>query len=123
MTTYYLDPVNGSNLNNGRGPDASHASNKPFATIGKLIAASGVMSPTGGDVAYLAPGVYRERVVMGITSPNAENQIIGDPTHSKGFKTSGGSLVAPAPVVWTGFETNDTSLPSAAAAVLEAGLS
>ena len=119
MTTYYLDPVNGSNLNNGRGPDASHASNKPFATIGKLIAASGVMSPTGGDVAYLAPGVYRERVVMGITSPNAENQIIGDPTNSKGFKTSGGSLVAPAPVVWTGFETNDTSLPSAAAAVLD----
>lgn len=48
MTTYYVSP-NGSDSNNGLGPDASHASNKPFLTIGKILGASGV------GVAYLVP--------------------------------------------------------------------
>ena len=36
MTTYYADFVNGNDANNGLGPDASHANNKPWKTIGKL---------------------------------------------------------------------------------------
>lgn len=88
MSTYYIDSTNGSDSNNGLGPDASHASNKPFLTIGKLIAASGVF--VNGDIAYIAPGYYRETITVGITSLTSEGQIIGDSANSKGFKTSGG---------------------------------
>ena len=101
MATYYVDPVNGSDTNNGLGPDASHASNRPFATIGKLIAASGALS-SDGDVAYLAPGHYRESVTVGITSPTAERRIVGDPLNAQGFRTAGGVAVAPGLVVWSG---------------------
>lgn len=110
MTTYYVSNE-GSDSNNGLGPDASHATNKPFLTIGKLIAASGAIG-TGGDRAYLAPGTYREVVTVGITSPTVETIIEGDPANAQGFKTSGGVLVAPGPVVWTAYTTNDTTTPS-----------
>jgi hypothetical protein len=110
MTTYYVDPTNGSDSNNGLGPDASHGSNKPFATIGKLIAASGSLA--SGDTAYLAPGVYKETVSVGITSYTVETKIIGDLKNSRGFKTSGGVLVPPGLVSWTAYTTNDKTAPS-----------
>lgn len=112
MTTYYVAPAasGGSDSNNGLGPDASHASNKPFATIGKLIAASGVM--VSGDTAYLAPGTYREVVTVAVTSPVAETQILGDPANAQGFKDGSGNLVAPGDVIWTAYTTNDTTTPS-----------
>ena len=110
MTTYYVSP-NGSDSNNGLGPDASHASNKPFLTIGKILGASGVGA--AGDIVYLAPGVYREVVTVSITSPASELQILGDPANAQGFKTSGGVLVDPGYVRWTGYTTNDTTAPSA----------
>ena len=66
MATYYLDFVNGSDANNGLGPDASHASNKPWKTLGKLLGASGFAS---GDTAYLSPaGPFREVVTVAMTS-------------------------------------------------------
>ena len=89
MTTYYVDYTNGSDSNNGLGPDASHASNKPWKTIAKLLGASGMAS---GDTAYLAPGVYRERVTVAMTSATGETFVIGDPLNTQGFKTSGGVL-------------------------------
>lgn len=107
---YYVDPVNGSDSNNGLGPDASDATNKPFATIGKLIASGGSLA--SGETAYLAPGYFREVVTVGITSYVAETKIIGDPMNAQGFKTSGGVLVAPGPVVWTAYTTNDKTAPS-----------
>lgn len=110
MATYYVDSANGSDANNGLGPDASHASNKPFATVGKLIAASGVM--VSGDQAYLAPGTYREAVAVGVTSFASETKITADPTNGRGFKTSGGALVAPGAVRWTNYTTNDTTAAS-----------
>lgn len=109
MAVYYVDPVNGSNSNNGLGPDASHATNKPFLTIGKLIASSGVMA--SGDTAYLAPGAFREAVTVNITSPTAETKILGDPSNAQGFKTSGGVLVASGPVRWTAYTTDDKTAP------------
>lgn len=115
MTIYYVDPVNGSDSSNGLGPDASHATNKPWKTIAKLLGATGMAS---GDTAYLAPGVYRERVTVAMTSATAETSILGDPSNAQGFKTSGGVRVAPGPVVHTCFETNDTSVPSATTAAL-----
>jgi hypothetical protein len=110
MATYYIDPVNGNNANNGLGPDASHGTNKPFATIGKILATSGV--GVSGDIVYLAPGVYREVITVNITSPVSELAIIGDPANAQGFKTAAGVLVAPGDVIWTGYTTNDTSAPS-----------
>lgn len=116
VTTYYIDPVNGSNSNNGLGPDASHATNKPYATIGKILATSGVGA--AGDVVYLAPGVYREAITINITSPASELQILGDPANAQGFKTSGGVLVDPGYVRWTAYTTNDTTAPGTAALTL-----
>lgn len=115
MPTYYVDPVNGDNLNNGLGPDASHATNKPWKTIAKLLGSTGMAS---GDTGYLAPGVYRERVTVAMTSATAETFVYGDPSNAQGFKSSAGVRVSPGPVVHTSFETNDTTLPSAAAATL-----
>ena len=110
MTTYYVDATNGSDSNNGLGPDASHATNKPYATIGKLLATSGVLA--SGDTAYLAPGTYREAVTVNITSPTALTQIIGDVANAQGFKTSGGVLVTPGEVTWSAYTSGDTSAPT-----------
>ena len=78
MTTYYVSP-NGSDSNNGLGPDASHASNKPFLTIGKILGASGVGAaartyPAAQRVAqalggFLA-GVARQGLEAALAGPN-----------------------------------------------------
>jgi hypothetical protein len=115
VTTYYIDPVNGNNSNNGLGPDASHGSNKPYATIGKILATSGV--GVSGDIVYLAPGTYREVVTVNITSPTSELQILGDPANAQGFKTSGGVLINSGPIIWTAYTTNDTTAPSSSAPI------
>jgi hypothetical protein len=91
------------------GPDASHATNKPWLTIGKLLGAAGMAS---GDTAYLSPaGPFREQVTVNMTSPVAETKIFGDYANAKGFKTSGGVLVTPGQVIWTAHTTNDTTIP------------
>jgi hypothetical protein len=111
MATYYVDFVNGLDANNGLGPDASHASNKPWKTITKLLGAAGMAS---GDTAYLSPaGPFRELVTVAMTSAVAETQILGDPSNARGFKTSGGVLVSPGPVIWTPYTTNDSTAPTA----------
>lgn len=111
MTTYYVDFVNGSDANNGLGPDASHASNKPWKTIGKLVGASGMAS---GDTAYLSPaGPFRETNSFTL-APTAETKILGDPWNQQGFKTSGGVTVNPGEVIVTAFTTNDTTTAASA---------
>ncbi len=112
MTTYYVDPVNGNNANNGLGPDASAATNKPWSTMAKVLGAAGIAS---GDTVYMAPGTYRETVSILMTSATVTTNVIGDVENSSGFKTSGGVLVAPGPVVWTAYTTNDTTVPSSSA--------
>lgn len=118
MAVYYVDFVNGADANNGLGPDASHASNKPWKTIGKLLGAAGMAS---GDTAYLAPGSFRETVTVAMTSAVAETKVIGDPTNSRGFKTSGGVLVTPGPVVHTAFTTDDKTAIAGAILLTLAG--
>jgi hypothetical protein len=108
MTTYYVSP-SGSDSNNGLGPDASHASNKPWLTIGKALGASGIAS---GDIVYVAPGTYREVVTVNMTSATAETQVIGDPANEKGFKNGSGVLLSSGEVQWTAFTTNDKTAPS-----------
>lgn len=116
MAIYYCDYVNGNDANNGLGPDASHASNKPWKTIAKALGASGISS---GDTVYLSPaGPFREQVTVAMTSAVAETKIIGDPHNAQGFKTSGGVTVAPGLVIWTGYDVDDVTSPSGSSATL-----
>ena len=109
MATYYVSP-SGSNANNGLGPDASHASNKPWLTIGKALGAAGIAS---GDTVYIGPGTYREVVTVAMTSAVAETSVLGDPGNAQGFKNGSGVLLNPAEVVWTAYTTSDTTAPNA----------
>lgn len=108
MTTYYVNPVDGLDANNGLGPDASHATNKPWKTMAKALGAAGIAS---GDIVYMSPGVYRECVSVAMTSPVAETIVRGDPANAQGFKTSGGARIAPGQVQWTAYTTNDKTNP------------
>lgn len=120
-TTYYVDSVNGNDANNGKGPDASDATNKPWKTIAKLLGASGMAS---GDIAYLSPaGPFRENVTIAMTNPTVETRVFGDPANAQGFKTAAGALVTGGDVVWTAYTTNDKTGPAGAACVTLAGRS
>jgi hypothetical protein len=114
MAIYYVDSINGDDTFNGLGPDASHATNKPWKSIGKLLGATGLSS---GDSAYLAPGVYRGNVSVGMATATATTLIEGDINNAQGFKNSSGVRVAPGPVVWTAYAVNDTTVPSTTTAV------
>lgn len=108
MTTYYVDPVNGADANNGLGPDASNATNKPWKTLAKLLGAAGFAS---GDTAYLAPGTYRELVTAAMTSATVETKVLGDPQNKQGFKDSSGVAVGAGPVIWTAYTSGDKAAP------------
>lgn len=109
MATYYVSP-SGNDSNNGLSADASHASNKPWLTIGKALGASGIAS---GDTVYIGPGTYREAVTVAMTSAVAETSVLGDPINGQGFKDGSGVLLTAGDVVWTGYTTNDTTAPGA----------
>lgn len=109
--TYYVDPDNGNNSNNGLGPDASAATNKPWLTFGKAL--STVVS---GDLVYLAPGVYRENNTLTQTW-TSETIFRGDPLNAQRFKNSSGVLKAKGFVRITGHTTNDTTAGAAAALI------
>ena len=107
MTTYYISP-NGSDSNNGLGPDASHASNKPYLTLAKATNGSSAVVP--GDIVYIAPGYYYSTsgtVASGICSVASPTQFIGDPTNAQGFKDSGGVRLAPGLPYITGRASGD----------------
>ena len=74
MATYYVQP-NGADSNTGLGPAASTA----WRTIQKALGATGV---TSGDTLYIAPGTYRETVVVNGTYSSNVN-IIGNRTGSQ----------------------------------------
>jgi len=69
MATYYVSTSTGNNGNNGTSPST------PWATL--TYALAGGTAVTSGDTIYVAPGVYRENVVVSITSPTANTKIIG----------------------------------------------
>ena len=69
MATYYVSTSTGNNGNNGTSPST------PWATL--TYALGGGTAVTSGDTIYVAPGVYRENVVVSITSPTANTKIIG----------------------------------------------
>lgn len=99
MTAYYISPY-GADANNGLGPDASHASNKPWLTPGKALGAAGIAS---GDTVYMAPGYYHlgATTTVNMTSATAETFFIGDYANSQGFKDSLGSRLFGGAVRWS----------------------
>ncbi len=93
MATYYVSP-SGSDANNGLGPDASHATNKPWLTIGKALASGTVVA--AGDTVYIAPGFYYSANCVVISFGTGGPQVIvsGDPTNEQGFKDGSGVRLA-----------------------------
>lgn len=112
MTTYYISPY-GSDSNNGLGPDASHASNKPYLTLGKVLVSGSALS--AGDTVYVGPGYLYgagNHTVLGtISSVGSPTQIIGDPTNAQGFKDAGGILLSPG-IPWITTRTSGEGLDS-----------
>ena len=102
MTTYYVSP-DGSDSNNGLGPDASHATNKPWLTPNKVFA-GGTTIVVPGDTVWFAPGAYYSVNLVPtatIASVGTPSFFRGDPLNAQGFKTSGGVRRAPGPVYIT----------------------
>lgn len=95
MTTYFVS-TDGSNSNNGLGPDASHGTNKPWLTLAKAIGTGSSLS--AGDEVYVAPGVYvsaETTVASGISSYASPTAVRGDPLNKQGFKNGSGVRTAP----------------------------
>jgi hypothetical protein len=102
----------GSDSDDGTTADCSNgAGHKPYATIGKILNASGVL--TDGDLVYIAPGTYREIIVVAVTSPTVETKIIGDFQNTKGFKDASGVLIPRDAIRLTAYTTSDIVAPSA----------
>ena len=118
MPTYYVSANGGSDANNGLGPDASHATNKPWATIGKALGAAGISS---GDLVYLAPGTYRETVTVAMASATVETGVVGDWNNLSGFKDGSGVRIEPGEVIWSGYTGGDMTTPSTSSLIAFAG--
>lgn len=100
MTTYYVSPpgFGGNDLSNGRGPDASHPTDRPWDS---LAAALGAVSPVlPGDTIYLAPGFNGGHsaltIVASVASVANPTAIRGDPLNAQGFRDRSGVLLPPA---------------------------
>jgi hypothetical protein len=106
MTAYFCDGTNGSDSNDGLAASTG-GGHGPVATIGKLIAASGLM--TSGDVGWVAPkdGGYRQFVTMGVT-PTSEMKLIGDVHRAQNWAPG----TPNGPVIWSAWTTNDHTSPA-----------
>lgn len=102
MANKYVS-LSGSDSNNGLGPDASHATNKPWLTLEYAVD-----NISSGDVLYIAPGIYRDCITIGVT-PSVETIISGDPLNAQGFKDGSGLLLDIGPVIITNLLTDDVS--------------
>jgi hypothetical protein len=102
MATYYVRN-DGNNANSGTGSGTGQA----WQTLAYALGASSGFA--SGDTLWIAPGVYRELVVLNIASPSAATYIKGDPTASQ-F-----AGVSPGIVRWTNYTTSDSASPSAGA--------
>lgn len=102
MATYYVSFTHGLDTNNGLGPDASHSTNKPWKTLGKVLATGSTVVP--GDTVYFAPDIWfgaATTPISGVSSSGSPLSLRGDPQNAQGFKNSSGVLVAQGPVMFT----------------------
>lgn len=119
MTTYYVSTA-GLDANNGLGPDASHASNKPWLTAGKVFNAGSTVVP--GDTVYFGPGTFYQgatlTLIAGISSAASPTAFRGDPTNAQGFKDGSGVRLSPAPSWITTRTSSEQDTAPASSAVL-----
>lgn len=96
MPTYYVSSA-GLDANNGLGPDASAATNKPWLTLGKALNTGSVVVP--GDTIYIGPGVLFEGAavspIAGVSSSGSPTAVRGDPLNAQGFKDAAGVALVP----------------------------
>lgn len=114
MATYYISP-DGNDANNGLGPDASHATNKPWLTLGKALNSGSTVAP--GDTVWVAPGSYFGEALVpisGVSSSASPTSIKGDPLNLQGFKTAAGVRRAELPVYITTRANSSSALTSSA---------
>lgn len=90
----------------GTGVDASAGSNVPWATLEYALD-----TMADGDVLYIAPGIWRDVVTVGVT-PTGETIVRGDPLNTVGFKNAAGILLTAGPVLITDMLTDDVSAPT-----------
>jgi hypothetical protein len=79
-----------------------------WLTINKALT-----SALSGDTVYIGAGVYREAVIVSMTSATAETTIAGD--------VDGSHTGDVGEVRWTGYTTNDKTTPTPGATVDLAG--
>lgn len=99
MTDYFVSTA-GSDSNNGLGPDASAATNKPYLTLGKAMNTGAVVVP--GDRIICGPGNFLNSPltpIAAISSVASPTQIIADRLNAFGFKDGSGVRLAAAPVL------------------------
>lgn len=126
MTDYFVapSPVGNDTTGNGLGQDASHATNRPWATIEKALNTGSVIDEsTGPHNLVCAPGVYWDQQVVPLAAVSSVARpltVIGDWRNSYGFKTSGGILLPPGLVRWANRLSSEVDEnPASTAAVLD----